>query len=304
MKISKIIFYSNDGRAVFSEPLVSTPLKIKGEYELKNLISEAKNTKLKVDGVEVERERSSELADVVKGLSLDVKKVSENPIELKVTPDIDKPVKNIQDFVEAFNSYIDYNKFLTKTVKVEKPGQTSKLRESGLFVGDMSIVRLENTVKYTVNGAYPSRAEKPFKLLSQIGVSTGKINASWDTIKEGKLVIDEQVLRTAIADNPEGIRMFFGSDTDGDNKVNEGMAYKLVTALKPYISFGKNIIKTKMELEDTSIRLTNERIKRKEEHLKQYESKLRKKFGAMERSVSGSKSQQQWMNQQMGGSKE
>ncbi len=302
-KIIKMIYYCNTGTAEFSDTSFSTPVKEKNEFEYKNVIAEARNTKLKVDGVEVEREKSSELNDVVKGVSLNVKGKSKRPVELKISPDVDKPIKSIKEFVEAYNDYLDFHRKLTKAVKSDKPdNKKNKTEESGIFVGDMTLVRLENHVKSTVNDAYSSRAEKPVKMFSQMGVSTGKINANWESIKQGKLVVDEDELRTAIVENPEGVTMFFGADTDGDNKTDTGMGFTLVRVLGPYVSFGKNIIKTKIEQQDNSIKMANERLERMEDHLKEYEKKLRAKFGAMERSISGSKAQQQWMKNQMGGS--
>jgi flagellar hook-associated protein 2 len=300
-QVSKLIFYSNTGEATFSEPVISTPVKTKGEFELKNKIAEASNAKLKVDGMEIERDRNEGLTDVIKGLTLTIKRKSEYPVEIKVTQDIDKPVHKIKAFVDSYNAYIDLSKNLTKTVKVDKPGQADKLDESGILVGDMMMVRLENLIKTTVSDAYPSREEKPVKMFNQIGVSTGKVNSNWESIKEGKLVIDEQEMKKAISENPSGVSSFFGSDTDGDNKPDNGMAYTLVRVLNPYISPGKNIIANKIEFEDNSIKTANDSIKKHETHLKQYEQKLRKKFAAMEQSISGSKAQQNWLKNQMGG---
>jgi flagellar hook-associated protein 2 len=300
-QVSKIIFYSNDGEVTFSEPVISTPIKTKGEFELKNTIAEAGNAKLKIDGLEIERDKNDGLTDVVKGLTLNLKRKSETPVELKTSQDVDKPILKIKAFVESYNYYMDLNKNLTKSVKIDKPGQSEKLDESGIFVGDMMMVRLENLIKTSVGGAYPSREDKPIKMFNQMGVSTGKPNSSWETIKEGKLVIDEDELRKAILENPEGVKSFFGSDTDGDNKIDNGMAYILVKAIDPYISSGKNIIATKIEFEDDSIKMANEKIKKHETHLKSFEEKLRKKFATMEKSISGSKTQQNWMNNQMGG---
>lgn len=299
-KISRIVLYSNTGEVVFSEPIFATPIKTTGEFELKNIIEEAKNAVLKIDGIEVERDSNRELNDVVKGLVLEVKRKSVNPVEIRVSHDIEQPIERIKKFVESYNAYIDLHRKITKTVKVDKPGESQKLDESGMFVGDMTLIRLENALKSVVSGAYPSRADKPIKIFTQMGVSTGSVNASWETIQQGKLVIDEAELRKAIIENPEGVRMFFGSDYEGDNRVDSGMAFTLVRTLTPYISFGKNIIETKIELEDNSIKLANERIQRHEAHLKQFEEKLKKKFAAMEKSISGSKSQQNWLNQQMG----
>ncbi len=301
-QVLKLVLYCNDGSAVFIEPLLSTPVKSTGDYELKNVVAKAENAKLKVEGLEIERDKNEGLNDVIKGLTLNLKRKSENPVELKVTPDLDKPVQKIKDFVDSYNRYLDLHKALTKAVKVDKPGNNDKQEDNGLFMGDMAIVRLENSLKTTISGSYPSRIEKPVKMFNQIGVSTGKVNSSWESIKEGKLVVDEDELRKVIVENPEGVKEFFGSDNDGDNKMDNGMAYTVVKTLNPYIASGKNIIETKIDFEDSAIKSADERIARQEMHVKQFEEKLRKKFAVMEKSISGAKSQQNWMKGQMGGS--
>jgi flagellar capping protein FliD len=82
------------------------------------------------------------------------------------------------------------------------------------------------------------------------------------------------------------------------------MAYTFVTMLQPYVGLGNNIIKSKIDLENNSIKLADERIERQTEHLKKYEEKLRSKFTAMEKAMQGSKAQKGWMNAQMGGGDE
>ncbi|MCL2155154.1 MAG: flagellar filament capping protein FliD [Leptospirales bacterium] len=300
-QISKIIFYNNDGETTFSEAMISSPIKTKDGFALKNTITEAANAKLKVDGLEIERDKNDGITDAIKGVTLNLKRKTENPVEIRISDDIDKPIQQVKAFVDSYNNYVELNRNLTKTVKIDKPGEGEKLEESGILVGDTTIIRLENSIKTTVGGAYPSREEKPIKMFSQMGVSSGKINSSWDSIKEGKLVIDEDLLRQTILENPEGVRSFFGSDTTGDNRIDNGMAYVLVRTLDPYISSGKNIIATRIDLEDESIKMTNEKIKKHEAYLKTYEEKLRQKFTAMEKSISGAKAQQEWMNNQMKG---
>ena len=299
--LERLIFYCNDGRVVFSDAVIATPIKSKGNFELKNTVAEASNAKMKVDGVVIEREKNEELNDVIKGLVLNLKKKSDVPVEIKTTYDVDKSIKKIRDFVDSYNAYIDMHIQLTKSVRTEKPGQSEKLSESGLFVSDSSLIRLENTIKTTVNNAYSSRIEKQIKLFSQMGVSTGKVNSNWEKIKEGKLTIDEDELRKAISENPDGVAAFFGADTDGDNRIDTGMAFTLVRELDPYISYGKNIIQIKIDYEDELIKMSNQKIEKRMAHLKQYEEKLRKKFGTMEKTISGSKQQQDWMKSQMGG---
>ncbi len=300
--ISKIIFYGNEGVSEFSDAALFTPLDGKGLLDPKHEVAKATDARIKVDGMEVRRDKNEGLTDVVKGLTLDLRSKSERPVTIKVEPSVDKAMGKIKAFVEAYNNYLELNRMLIKTEKSEKPGDyKSNKYKNGLFVGDMTILRLENTLKETVGNAYPSRAEKPIRLITQMGISTGAINAAWESIREGKLVIDDGLLLSALKDNPEGVEEFFGSDTDGDNRVDNGMAYRVETVLRPYVSSGKNIIANKIELEDTNIQMANSRIERHQEHLKKFEDKLRKKFSTMEQSISGAKSQGEWMKNQMKG---
>lgn len=300
--ITKIIFYGNEGVSEFSDAALFTPLDGKGLLDPKHEVAKAADARIKVDGIEVQRDRNEGLTDVVKGLTLNLRSKSDHPVTIKVEPSVDKAMEKIKAFVEAYNKYLELNRLLIKTEKSEKPGDyKSNKYKNGLFVGDMTILRLENTLKETVGNAYPSRAEKPIKLITQMGISTGAINAAWESIREGKLIIDEGLLLSTLKDNPEGVEEFFGSDTDGDNRIDNGMAFRVETVLRPYVSSGKNIIANKIELEDTNIQMANSRIERHQEHLKKYEEKLRKKFSTMEQSISGAKSQGEWMKNQMKG---
>lgn len=300
--ITKVIFYGNEGVSEFSDAALFTPLDGKGLLDPKHEVAKAADARIKVDGIEVQRDKNEGLTDVVKGLTLNLRSKSDHPVTIKVEPSVDKALEKIKAFVEAYNNYLELNRLLIKTEKSEKPGDyKSHKYKNGLFVGDMTILRLENTLKETVGNAYPSRSEKPIKLITQMGISTGAINAAWESIREGKLVVDEGLLLSTLKDNPDGVEEFFGSDTDGDNRIDNGMAFRVETVLRPYVSSGKNIIANKMELEDTNIQMANSRIERHQEHLKKYEDKLRKKFSTMEQSISGAKSQGDWMKNQMKG---
>ncbi|MFW6365589.1 MAG: flagellar filament capping protein FliD [Spirochaetota bacterium] len=301
--ISRIVFYCNKESVTFKDAAITTPLEGQQLLNPKNVIAGADNAKLRIDDIEVERETNDGINDVVKGVTLNlVSADEETPVELTIDHDIDKSVEKIKAFVKVYNEYLEYNKQLTKAKKTEKTGEYNKTKkENGLFMGDMSIIRIENSLKQTVSSPYPSTAAEPIKLLSDIGVSTGRLNANWDSIQDGMLVVDEEKLRETLVENPDGVRDLFGSDTDGDNRIDNGFAFTFEYKLKPYTQTGKNIIANKIDLQEESIDQIDKQMVRKEEHLKAYEEKLRQKFSNMERSLSGSKSQSQWMKNQMGG---
>ena len=301
--IERVIFYSNTGEVAFKDAAFVTPLDETKELKPKNIVSDAANAKLKVNDIELVRESNEGINDVIPGVTLSLLSADpDNPVEISIDNDIDKAVDKIKKFVEAYNKYLDYNKQLTKAGMTDRKDSYKKVkRENGPFVGDMTIIQLENSLKQTVSSAYPSRAEEPIRLLSQVGLSTGDLNASWETIKEGKLVLDESKLRSAIMENPQGVEMLFGSDTDGDNRIDNGFGYTMENKLKPYIMPGKSIIAAKINLQDESLERADERIEKLEMHLKNYEEKLRRKFANMEMSISGSKAQSNWMKNQSGG---
>jgi len=301
-RIGKIIFYANTGTAKFADAALFTPVEGTGLLDPKNEVRRAGDAKIKVDGIEVVRDRNEGLNDIVKGLTLNLHRESKKPVTLSVEPDIEKAAESIKKFVEAYNRYLEFNREIVKAEKSAKPGEFKKSRaKTGLFMGDMTILRLENTLKETVSNAYPSRTEKPIKIISQMGVSTGEINAPWESIRMGKLVVDEAKLAETIRENPEGVEQFFGSDTDGDNRIDNGMAYGVETVLKPYVRSGQSIITSKIAMEDNNIKMADEKIERRQEHLKKYEEKLRQKFATMEKSLSGAKAQQNWLKNQMKG---
>jgi len=302
-KISKIIFYCNEGIAKFSKATIITPIKGSGIFfEPKNEITKARDAKIKIDKIEIKRDRNDNLDDIVKGISLNIKKKSKIPISIKIEPDIEKAIDKIKKFVIAYNGYLDYTMEITKAGITSKLGDYKKIKnKSGLFLGDMTILRLENTLKTAIGEAYPSMAKDPVRILSQVGISTGALNSSWNTIKEGKLIIDEEKLRKSIMNNPEGIKQFFGCDTDGDNREDNGLAFRINNILTPYILTGNSIITSKIALEENSIKMTDDRIGRLQDHLKKYEDKLRRKFAAMEKSISGANVQKNWMKSNLKG---
>jgi len=310
-KIKKIIFYCNEGSTKFSKAIIKTPIKDKGLLDPKNIVSHPKDAKMNVDGVDIYRDKNNDLTDIIKGVTINIKRPSKKAVELNVLPNPDKAVTKIKDFVEAYNKYLEFNMELIKTGKAKKISINSEAsskrrrnRDKGLFVGDMTIMRLESSLRRGVSGVYPNRAEKQVKLFTQMGISTGKINADWESIKMGKLIVDEPKLKETILGNPEGILMFCGSDNDGDNRIDSGLAYRIMNILKPYITSGKgSVIATKIDLEDTSIKLADDRIDRHKQHLKKYEERLRSKFIKMEKALTKSKHQKNWMSNQFGSQK-
>jgi flagellar hook-associated protein 2 len=81
--------------------------------------------------------------------------------------------------------------------------------------------------------------------------------------------------------HPEWAKELFGNDTDGDLVVDTGVAFTVDSYLKPYINTG-GIIDTRVATLNSQLARKQTEIKNYNEHLEDYEAKLRRKYGMME----------------------
>ncbi|MCG6162278.1 flagellar filament capping protein FliD, partial [Leptospira bandrabouensis] len=136
-----------------------------GTAEPLKVLQEAKDLKIKIDGVEITRETNDGIADVLEGISFNVHKVTEEPVTLKIHVDHAKGSALIKEWVDAYN---DLMKFSKEVTSVEKNGKISDKKESddskaadisrdfwdnksksGLLAGENSILRLIASLKTT-----------------------------------------------------------------------------------------------------------------------------------------------------------
>ena len=126
-KITKIILYCNRGTMDVSALKIATPMDMKGKLEPKNTVSRAQDAKLTVDGIEMTRDRNDNLTDIIRGVTLTIKRPSAGEIDLNVEQSIDASLDKIKKFVDAYNKYLDYHADITRAAKTQKPGDYEKM---------------------------------------------------------------------------------------------------------------------------------------------------------------------------------
>ncbi|MCG6147818.1 flagellar hook protein FliD [Leptospira levettii] len=294
----------------------TTPIQIKsvtlvtpqapGTAEPLKVLQEAKDLKIKIDGVEITRETNDGIADVLEGISFNVHKVTEEPVTLKIHVDHAKGSALIKEWVDAYN---DLMKFSKEVTSVEKNGKISDKKESddskaadisrdfwdnksksGLLAGENSILRLIASLKTTANSYYPATKENGFRVLTDIGISTGAVGSNWEKIQDGLLQIDQEKLIAVLSENPDGVRDLFASDPNNDAKMEEGVGIRLLEILKPYNQYASGIVTSKVKLLEESVAGNNKKIKEHESHLISFEAKLKQRFLYMEQGVGKNKS--------------
>lgn len=271
-------------------------------------VTAGQNAKLTIDGVTIERNTNSFEID---GITMELTGTSAESINLTTSRDTDKIVDSLKSFVEDYNSLIEelngylkekatYRTYapLTSEQKKEMSDKEVELWEekskSGLLRNDSNISGFLSDMRI----ALYSSVEGAGISLYDIGIETSD---SWKD--NGKLVIDEEQLKQAVATNADGIRKLF---TDEEN----GLAVKLQNAIKSAANANSGSPGTLVRYAGTKdVLLTNntlynemksitETLSNLNTKYEQEKTRYWKQFTAMEQAISNMNSQSSWLAQQ------
>ncbi|MES0492060.1 MAG: flagellar filament capping protein FliD [Leptospirales bacterium] len=318
---TQIEFFTNDADVTFknvqlgfkvSEPVVAEDTENNGDEldpELArqqklypNLIEPARNAHMKLDGIEIEREKNDALKDVIDGAELNLKQATEKPIQVQILPNTDDSILKINEFITEYNELLDFLRFLTQTADNDKPGDAEYediLEDSGPLIADPTVRNFLNGLRVRMFNAYPAVREPEIQVLAMLGISTGEPGAGYAETKDGYLKLNEEIFIEMLTNHPQAVREFFGMDSSGDGNYNTGMAFIVSKYMKPYISNAKRtgIITVKIDSNKSRIKDIKKDIAKKEAHLKTYEENLRFKFMNMEKAVGSSKRTGEYLRQ-------
>ncbi len=302
-EVSSLIFFSRKGSQVEFRD-VKIRKSEKGSVGPLHVTEEGRDARLRVNGVEITRPKNREITDIIEGVSLNLNRVTRGPVEVNVRADTEKIVTKIHEWVDSYNKLL---RFLrdnngvgdAKEFKMNRPDRSEEdlsegLRKlkanSGVFASDSTVRKLVFTLREISGGAYPASYEPGYRVLNDVGISTGGAGKSWEEIKKGYLEVDEEKLIQALTRSSLSVKELFASDTNEDSRVDNGAAYQMSRSLKAYTRFTGGLISIRIDLLKTKVSDNKERIDRLELSLKSKEESLRRRFGRMEEAVRQSRS--------------
>jgi flagellar hook-associated protein 2 len=254
-----------------------------------NPLASAQDAIIELEGVRVIRP-SNEIDDLIPGLTLTVKKPSEDPIEINVEPDKEAIKASLINLLASYNEAIAEINILTNrnsAVIEEIPYFTDEEREAayerlGQFQGDITLNQLKNRMQRIFQDAYPT-SDPNLVMLAQIGISTNASGAGgFDASRlRGYLDLDEELLDQSLETKADYIKELFGRDTNEDLVIDTGAGFLLDENLKPYTQLG-GFLAGKISTIDRSLDRTGREIEEYNDYLEQYELDLRRKYGMME----------------------
>ena len=182
-----------------------------------------------------------------------------SPATMSVSEDVTVAVKNIGDFIKAYN---DLNTSLVDLTKYDATTQTG-----ALFQGDSSIVGLQSILRSMVGST--STGSSTYKRLSDVGV---------ELQRDGSLTLNTVKLGVAANDGTELLKMF---STDNKNPLTNGIGVKFKDLSHGVLATGGSVVNKAAALQTALTRNGVEQTK-VNDHVTAYEARLRKQYTALD----------------------
>jgi len=289
--VSLNIENSNTHRSVsVGKVEVLDPTSTSGGLRPLNAVSSARDAIISMEGIEIVRS-SNNINDLIPGVTLNVRGVSERPVELKITADVDAVKEAIISFVGNYNRLMAEINVLTRRddrvideLTYLTSDEASAMRERlGVFASDTTLNTFRNNLQRTVTAPYPTSLERELALLAQIGISTNASRTSgYDPSRlRGYLEINERELDNALETKIPAIKDLFASDTTGDLLADTGVAFNVDALVRPFVETG-GIISLKTSTLDSRINRDERRIATLDRQLAAREQELRIQYARME----------------------
>ncbi|WP_323017914.1 flagellar filament capping protein FliD [Castellaniella sp.] len=162
----------------------------------------AQDAKLSINGIDV-TSATNTVSNVIDGVTLTLNQTTDGKAaNLSLTKDDSVAKKAVGDFVKAYNSLLGSIKTLT--------AYDVGAQKSSALTGDSVARSVQTRMRDAISGGFdPAQGTN----LAQIGISTDP--------KTGELVIDDAKLSKALAENGEGVKSLFTSDTGIGKRVSD-----------------------------------------------------------------------------------
>ncbi|MBR2430588.1 flagellar filament capping protein FliD [bacterium] len=231
-----------------------------------------KNAMLTINGTSIISTSNTVTSDIsrlndvtinLKGVTVPDEQGEIKSTKLEITQNTSGLVDAVKGFVEAYNNMIE---------KVDEV--TAK--EADLY-GETSLTSLTRTLKnYATSGNNSNGGE--FRILAQIGISTGKADGNNLSTDTSKLEFDEAVFKKALEEDPDSVEAILA----GENGILSMMENSVEMSLKASVGF----FDVKQSTIDSDIKKMEDKIKKQTAKVATYRSQLEDKFSNMELMIS------------------
>lgn len=252
-----------------------------------------------VNGTAHTSAKNSGITGVLTDVSLDLLNTTGSSVSLTIgspgatTDDIKK---KINDFVNQYNSVLDFVQQKTDEKRVANPKTLGEYLQGPLsrdFTLSSVAFDLRRTLTNMVDGL-----PNGMKSLADIGITTGPVSSTFSAANvSGKLVIDDAKLTAALNSNQAGVKDILAR-VGGGPATENGVAKQVAALVSQLRTGGK--VDGSMQGATTQIAQLQTSIERFSTRLENKRSYLERMFSALETRVGKMQQQGAWLNGQLG----
>ena len=221
-----------------------------------------------VNGTSIMSTSNTVTSDVsrMEGVTLNLKGVNSeesSSARLDITQDTSGLVDAVKSFVKAYNDVMD------KVDEVTAQGAD--------LHGETSLTSLKQSIRNYATGSNSSNGGA-YRLLSQLGISTGEADGNSLSTNTNKLEFNESKFKQALEADPDSVQAILA----GDNGVLNMMENTVEMSLKASVGF----FDVKQSTIDSDIKKMEEKIVKQNSKIDTYRKQLEDKFANMELIIS------------------
>jgi flagellar hook-associated protein 2 len=217
----------------------------------------AQDAQARINGLAV-TSKNNTLADNIPGVTIQLSAVTTTSATMSIREDVTPGVKNVQDFVTAYNAL---NQTLADLTKYDPATKTSSL-----FQADSAVIGIQNILRSMAGSISTGSA---YQRLSDVGVQRQL---------DGSLTLNTSKLSTA-ANNGTELQKLFTSKTSETG--SNGFAVKFADLGKTVLGFGGSVANKAVALQNNLKRNTQEQT-RVNERAAAFEARVRKQYSALD----------------------
>lgn len=211
----------------------------------------------------------------IDGLTLTLKSVSKADDSGEITPSNVKIEQDSDALLEAAKAFVNaYNETISNIDDNTSYGDA--------LYGDSALTSLRTNLRRT---ATASIDEGTMKLLSDIGISTGKATNSTSTTSVNKLEIDEEKFKEALTKNPDAVKSLLVGDNKGES-TSGGVMNKLEKIVEDSLQTTTGYFDAKSKSLSSKIKTLENSITSAQSRVDSYKARLEKQFSNMEQLIS------------------
>ncbi|MGE5481303.1 MAG: flagellar filament capping protein FliD [Bacteroidota bacterium] len=215
---------------------------------------------------------SNKLTNVSDGLTLEL--LAEGTSHVSVSTDLNPVIDRIKQFVDQYNSTYGFIQ--------EKLGKDAALQGNG------SLMRLAMDLRTRTTDPVAGTPAGQLDQLALLGITTDN---------SGKLVVDENKLRTALETKPDQVEKLFTATQDTDGR--DGVAVRLKNLISITLAANTGLVSQSQSALEDRIEDIDDRISAFEKRLELRRQHLVDQFTALEKALSTLSSQGAWLTGQI-----